>query len=165
MFHLDSSLINFICADKAFPVAIFQNTKTFLLPQLSCFVQVHPYLMNICNDLCWNIFIQLYNKSSKEREDRFFPNFYNLYQEKNFSAPDGDSLLCCPLLNGVIMKVLTLLLFSFFKHVPSPRLGESFVLFCFENLYKVKSENILGPKSCTKLLEKQTCQTCWARIW
>ena len=75
MFHLDSSLINIICADKAFPVAIFQN---FYFLSFHVFVQFHPYLMNICHDLCWNIFIQLYNKSSKEREDRFFPNFYNL---------------------------------------------------------------------------------------
>ena len=75
MFHLDSSLIDIIVADKAFPVAIFQNTKKFLLPQLSCFCSI-PYLMNICHELCWNIFIQPYNKSSKERED-FSPNFYN----------------------------------------------------------------------------------------
>ena len=68
MFHLDSSLIDIIVADKAFPVAIFQNTKKFLLPQLSCFCSI-PYLMNICHELCWNIFIQPYNKSSKERED------------------------------------------------------------------------------------------------
>ena len=29
MFHLDSSLINIIVADKAFPVAIFQNSKPY----------------------------------------------------------------------------------------------------------------------------------------
>lgn len=80
MFHLDSSLINIIVADKAFPVAIFQNSKKFLLPQLSCFCSV-LYVMNICHELCWNIFIKPYNKSSNERED-FLPPTFIIYNKK-----------------------------------------------------------------------------------
>ena len=49
------------------------------------------------------------------------------------------------------MKVLTLLLFSFFKHLPSPRFGESFFVLFLKSVLSKKLKHF-GSKALYKVV-------------